>query len=643
MKTLKKMINQYMVVVTVIVIGIIIVVAYFAHMMEAQLSAREGAKIVFTQIEQLLKDNEKDLEKVQQNYKDTCLKSAETIAYIVENEPSVLEDIEELKKIAEFVEVDEIHFFDETGRIFTGTHPEYYEMTMDAGEQIGFFKPMLENQELKLVQDITPNTAEAKQMQYSAVWSEGHKFIVQVGMEPINVMQVMKKNELSYIFSMLKVNVGVDFYAINVRTGEVVGATATETVGKNLVDIGLAKDKIDRFGTGFHAMVNGEKSYCVFTKMGDNWIGRTVSNTVMYGSIPANLAGLMLCCVIVGIIQVLAVTLYMNHYVIRGIYTVNEQLSSIAKGNMDECVDVKTSKEFSELSNYINEMVNSLLDNNRKMSYVLSKTNMYIGIYEYNKYMPKVRITEDIPMILGLDARTADNLAADYTLFREFINRIRRRPVTGEEDVYQLSDEVERYLRIEEITGKNEVFGVIIDVTEQVSKRRQIEMERDIDPLTGLYNRRGLEIKLAKLFEKPGKLGYGALIMLDADGLKTINDKYGHEEGDLYLQAIAGAIGHFGSYGHIAARQGGDEYVIFLYAYDREAEVLKDIQGLGAIQNNKTVCLREDVEVPLRFSFGYTLIEGRADYWEMLKEADDKMYKDKRARKELVAMLKNNL
>ncbi len=643
MKTLKKMINQYMVRITAVVVCVIILVAYFAHMLEAQLSAQEAAKIIFIQIDQLLDNNQKDLEEVRQNYTDTCLKNAETIAYIVENDPSVLEDIEEIKKIATFVEVDEIHFFDETGRIFTGTHPEYYEMTMDSGEQIGFFKPMLENPELKLVQDITPNTAEAKQMQYSAVWSESHQFIVQVGMEPVKVMQVMEKNELSYIFSMLKVNVGVDFYAIDAKSGIIVGSTATETVGKKMDTIGFSKERIERYRTGFHATVNGETSYCVFTKMGDNWIGRAVSNTVMYGGIPRSLLGLTLCCIIVGVIQVLLVTIYMNQYVIKGIKKVNVQLDTIAKGNMDECVDVKTSQEFTELSNYINEMVNSLLDNNRKMSYVLSKTNMYIGIYEYNKYMPKVRITEDIPMILGLDARNADNLAADYTLFREFINRIRRRPVSGEDSVYQLADDIPKYLRIEEITGKNEVFGVIIDVTEQVSKRRQIEMERDIDPLTGLYNRRGLEIKLAKLFEKPDKLGYGALVMIDADGLKTINDQYGHEEGDLYLRGMADAIRKFGNYGSVVARQGGDEYVIFLYAYNNEAELLRAFEELKKLQTGRTVKLREDVEVPLRFSFGYTLIDGRADYWEMLKEADDKMYENKRKRKALAAMMASDV
>lgn len=63
-------------------------------------------------------------------------------------------------------------------------------------------------------------------------------------------------------------------------------------------------------------------------------------------------------------------------------------------------------------------------------------------------------------------------------------------------------------------------------------------MERDIDSLTGLYNRRGLDIQLSKLFEEPEKLGYCAMVMVDADGLKIINDTYGHEKGDIYLKKL---------------------------------------------------------------------------------------------------------
>ena len=61
----------------------------------------------------------------------------------------------------------------------------------------------------------------------------------------------------------------------------------------------------------------------------------------------------------------------------------------------------------------------------------------------------------------------------------------------------------------------------LVDKNEQLSYLLQkIEMERDYDVLTGLYNRRGLDSKLACLFNDPEKLQFCAMIMIDSDGLK---------------------------------------------------------------------------------------------------------------------------
>lgn len=69
------------------------------------------------------------------------------------------------------------------------------------GEQMAFFAPMLTDKSLQLVQDAGPNTAEGKNMQYSAVWSADGTFIVQVGKDPQLVTEAMEKNEISYFSS----------------------------------------------------------------------------------------------------------------------------------------------------------------------------------------------------------------------------------------------------------------------------------------------------------------------------------------------------------------------------------------------------------------------------------------------------------
>lgn len=62
---------------------------------------------------------------------------------------------------------------------------------------------------------------------------------------------------------------------------------------------------------------------------------------------------------------------------------------SFASIQINEKVDVHSSKEFYELSRYINEILHSLLVNDKKMAYVLGKTDMRIGVYEYNQQMKR--------------------------------------------------------------------------------------------------------------------------------------------------------------------------------------------------------------------------------------------------------------
>ena len=87
---------------------------------------------------------------------------------MLEDDPSILSNIEELKTLAAHLQIDEIHIFDDTGCIISGTIPEYYGLTFDSGEQVRFFLPLLTDKSLQLVQEVTANTAVGEQMQYSA-------------------------------------------------------------------------------------------------------------------------------------------------------------------------------------------------------------------------------------------------------------------------------------------------------------------------------------------------------------------------------------------------------------------------------------------------------------------------------------------
>ena len=530
---LRGIIVSYLTRITIVMMVVIFISFAFLQMLSATNQARKDAASIFYQIEQILTKNQDELEELETSYSESCLKNAESIAYILQYNPEILnqKDLVELFKVADFCQVDEIHVFDPSGEIIFGTNPEYYGFTFDSGEQMQFFKPMLSDYDLELVQDIMPNTAEGKMVQYSAVWSQNRKFILQVGMYPDSVLQTMEKNELPYIFSLLRANSGVTLIAIDPDSGEILGCTDEALVGKNKTEIGLP-EKLDYSKRGKIMTIHDDRSLVVFTKINDTAIGYIEPTGVMYRGIIRIFVYFALGLICISIIVVLAVAYCMDRFVIENIYEVNRKLRRITEGELDVKVDVGAGKEFQELSYHINEMVDSLLTTNA-----------------------------------------------------------------------QLSEAVV-----------------------------QIEKERDMDSLTNLLNRRGLDSYMSEMEKHPEDLKHCALIMADADGLKSINDQYGHEAGDRYLKAVAEIFEKYDT-NAIGARQGGDEFVLFLWGYDSKEMLLNTLEVLKTCQDGLYTQVTEKVQKEIQFSMGYALDENHLDYQELLKKADKNMYTDKDKRK----------
>lgn len=141
-----------------------------------------------------LDKNESNEERFVKWLKDDYIVRAKAISYIVDAKPEVEYDIDKHQKIASLMSVDEIHFIDDTGTIYSGSIPKYFGYSFDSGEQMAFFKQMLNNKDLTLCQDATPNTAEAKEMMYAITWNESKTHMVQVGITPKRLLKELKQN-----------------------------------------------------------------------------------------------------------------------------------------------------------------------------------------------------------------------------------------------------------------------------------------------------------------------------------------------------------------------------------------------------------------------------------------------------------------
>lgn len=118
------------------------------------------------------------------------------------------------------------------------------------------------------------------------------------------------------------------------------------------------------------------------------------------------------------------------------------------------------------------------------------------------------------------------------------------------------------------VAGRDGVRDVIVqieDVTERNRLERELQDRADLDPLTGLFNRRRFEGELSAQVERACHGGPGgAVVLIDLDNFKAVNDTLGHQAGDDVLIAAAGALGDRTRSTDIVARLGGDEFAVLV-------------------------------------------------------------------------------
>ena len=168
------------------------------------------------------------------------------------------------------------------------------------------------------------------------------------------------------------------------------------------------------------------------------------------------------------------------------------------------------------------------------------------------------------------------------------------------------------------------VSSQVATAIERKSSEEKIKHLSFHDTLTGLCNRAYFEEELERYnFPRYYPL---SVVMLDVNGLKVINDTFGHSEGDRLLQHLSQVLTSVSRRGDILARIGGDEFTILLPSTSFE-------EAHEFCERIKQVCQQDKIEpiyLRLNISLGHATQEGEyKDINSLLKEADRNMYQDK--------------
>jgi diguanylate cyclase (GGDEF)-like protein len=160
-----------------------------------------------------------------------------------------------------------------------------------------------------------------------------------------------------------------------------------------------------------------------------------------------------------------------------------------------------------------------------------------------------------------------------------------------------------------------------------VEANHRLEELSQRDPLTGLFNRRHLFERIEHELERVRRGHSLAVLMIDLDGFKRINDHDGHLRGDALLKEVAGALGTTVRVTDLVGRYGGDEFVVVLPDTDEEKARTVADRVAAAVRE---VGLRFDADRPITASVGLAVAGGSDAVAPLLRVADERAYRAKR-------------
>ncbi len=155
------------------------------------------------------------------------------------------------------------------------------------------------------------------------------------------------------------------------------------------------------------------------------------------------------------------------------------------------------------------------------------------------------------------------------------------------------------------------------------------ELLANTDELTGLYNRRCLNQQLDKFIDRAHATGTGlALILVDVDKFKDVNDTFGHAAGDEVLQGLAAIITECVRTSDLPCRFGGDEFAIVL----TEIEPDRAVARAESIRRNAQAArlVPDHVKIEVCTSIGGAMLRPRENASELFERADQELYRSKK-------------
>ncbi len=336
--TMKTLFQRWLILFVTVAFIITVYVSYTLQSKQANEKAKELLRVNLADATRQLERNNENLKVIREMTKSSAIAKARAFAALVWENPNIATNPIALSNVKRILDVDEVCVTD--GKIIVGSIPDtYLNFDMSTNPQSAEFVPAISDKNFEYVQDAREN-AFGKIIQYAGAARLDKPGIIEISYAPTRLIAAEKIADFTYI-------------ADNFRIGQ----NGCLKIKKLEECKELSADKFNELGEYYY---NDNDNIYLAKKVGDVVLIGNLPNKEMYVSRDYVVTSTTIAYLVLFFIIFLLISNLLQTVVIDGIYSVNDSLTKIKEGNLDEKVEVHTAIEFDDLSVGINTTVDSL-------------------------------------------------------------------------------------------------------------------------------------------------------------------------------------------------------------------------------------------------------------------------------------------
>lgn len=309
-------------------------------------------------VKESLMQNEENIADLTKALGENNLAKTRAFADLLAADRSILEDMDKMNAVQERLMVNELHVIDANGIITHSTIADYIGFDMNSGEQSAAFMPIADDPSMEIVQEPTVNAAAGIVMQYIGVARKDAPGLVQVGIRPEVLENMLKGTQIDVVLS------GVDFgnkgfvYALDASTGDILAYPDKNLIGTAAQEAGIPLEA----GKG-SARFNGVNGKYVSQEYEGMYIGTFMPNGEYYSDQLSQIVIMALSIFVIFSLLLFIINKMLDKKIISGMQNITTSVKKISEGDFQMEVNEHGTPEFSMLSSSVNKMVESICQN----------------------------------------------------------------------------------------------------------------------------------------------------------------------------------------------------------------------------------------------------------------------------------------